>query len=189
MSNVSALNGRSAEGRVSIRDEGLQGMISFRGDLAAAKVKSICKALTGMAVPKIRQANVDGETGLCWMSPDELLILLPYEDVTPALDKIATALKGQHYMAENVSDARALIEVEGADMREVLARLFPVDLHPDSFKPGEFRRSRMAQIPAAFWLRDETSAAVICFRSVATYGFDLLENAASGAPVGLFASE
>ncbi len=187
MSNaISAVQARVAPGEVTIREDGLRGMIILRGDLASKKLRNICKSVTGVAVPAQGQVDVTGGKGLCWMSPDELLVLVPYAEAAQALDAIDKAFSGEHYLAENVSDARALIHVEGAFAREVMAKLAPVDLHPDSFKPGDFRRTRLAQAAAAFWMRDEDTFEVICFRSVAEYVFGLLAQSAKEGPVGYF---
>ena len=185
---VSALQGKLAPGEVTIREAGLRGMITLRGDLSDKGLRSVCKSLTGVAFPEQGKANVDGEKGLCWMSPDEVLVLLSYGEVGDAVVAIDKALKGKHYLAENVSDARALIHVEGAFAREVMAKLAPVDLHPDTFGPGDFRRTRLGQVAAAFWMRDEDTFAVICFRSVAEYAFDLLAESAKAGSVGFFAT-
>lgn len=184
MSETSALNGRVAEGATTVRDAGLQGMITLRGNLASTKLKAICKEITGQAMPKAGQAHLDGGTGLAWMSPDELLLLVPHGQVAEVIARIDAALAGQHYLAVNVSDARALIAVEGSGAREVIARLCPVDMAPEAFGPGDFRRTRMAQIPAAFWMEQDGSLRVICFRSVAEYAFGLLSNAATSPAVG-----
>lgn len=187
MSNaISALNGRMAPGEVTIREAGLRGMIILRGDLSNKKLRSVCKKLSGVAFPEKGQAFCDGEQGLCWMSPDELLVMVPYAQAAEAVDQIHKALSGTHYLAENVSDARALIFVEGPYAREVIAKLAPADLHPDSFKPGDFRRTRLGQVAAAFWMRDEDTFEVICFRSVAGYTFDLLAASAQAGEVGHF---
>ena len=187
MSNaISALNGRMAPGEVTIREAGLRGMIILRGDLSNKKLRSVCKKLSGVAFPEKGQAFCDGEQGLCWMSPDELLVMVPYAQAAEAVDQIGKALSGTHYLAENVSDARALIFVEGPYAREVIAKLAPADLHPDSFKPGDFRRTRLGQVAAAFWMRDEDTFEVICFRSVAGYTFDLLAASAQAGEVGHF---
>jgi hypothetical protein len=45
---------------------------------------------------------------------------------------------------------------------------------PDSFAVGDFRRSRMAQVAAAFW-RHDSGFDVICFRSVADYAYGVAE--------------
>lgn len=183
---VTALAGRVAAGEVSVRDAGLRGMITLRGDLADPKLRKVCEGLTGQKMPQAGLAAVEGDTGLCWMAPDEVLILLPYGDVPGALTKLGEALAGVHHLAVNVSDARALIVVEGAFAREVIAKLAPVDLHPKSFAPGQMRRSRLGQVAAAFWMRDADTFEVICFRSVADYAFRLLAASAKAGPVGAF---
>jgi len=185
MSNpVSALQGKVFSGEVTIREAGLRGMIILRGDLSDKKLRKVCTALTGAKFPERGHANSDGDKGLCWMSPDELLVLVPYTDATRAIAQIDTALRGTHYLAENVSDARAVFFVEGMFAREVIAKLAPVDVHPDTFKPGDFRRTRLGQVAAAFWMRDEDTFEVICFRSVAGYTFDLLAASAKAGAVG-----
>lgn len=183
---VSALNGRTAAGEVTIREAGLRGMIVLRGDLSDKKLRAVCTGVAGVDFPDQGQANCVGEKGLCWMSPDEVLVLVPYADVARDIGLIDKALNGTHYLAENVSDARAVIFVEGAFCREVVAKLAPADLHPDTFKPGDFRRTRLGQVAAAFWMRDANSFEVICFRSVANYTFDLLAASAKAGPVGHF---
>lgn len=171
---VSFLNGKVVSGAVTIRDAGLQGMITLRGDLSNAKLKSVCKRLTGQGVPSIRKAAVDGDKGLCWMSPDELLVLVRYSEAEAAVATLSKALADQHHLAVNVSDARAYISVEGEGASDVMAKNAPVDLHTDSFKPGDFRRTRIGQVAGAFWRDDAGSYHVISFRSVGDYVFDLL---------------
>lgn len=187
MSNaVSALNGKTAAGDVTVSDAGLQGMITLRGDLGAKKLRAVCTDLTGVTFPEQGKAKAEDGKGLCWMSPDELLVLVPYAGVGDAVAQIDTALAGTHYLAENLSDARALITLSGPFAREVIAKLAPVDLHPDSFGPGDFRRTRLGQVAAAFWMDDAQVIHVICFRSVADYAFDLLAASAKAGPVAHF---
>ena len=183
---VTELGGKVAEGWVTVRDAGLRGMITLRGNLQDVALRKACRDLTGLEVPEDGRAVAEGQSGLCWMSPDELLILLPYGDVGAGLEKLNKALTGGHYLAVNVSDARTVMFVEGAGAREVLAKLAPVDLHPDSFGLGEMRRTRLGQVAAAFWMRDETTFEVICFRSVGDYAFSLLAASAEAGPVGVF---
>ena len=185
MSNsVSALQGKVAAGEVTVREGGLRGMITIRGDLSQVKLQNICKKISGVAFPKMGKANIAGDSGLAWMSTDEVLLLVPHSAAAAAIDQIAKAMKGLHYLAEIVSDARALITVEGDFAREVIAKLAPVDLHADVFKVGDFRRTRLGQVAAAFWLREDDTIDVICFRSVADYTFDLLAASAKSGRVG-----
>ncbi len=185
MSNaVSALQSKTAPGEVTVTEAGLRGMIILRGDLSDKKLRAVCTKITGATFPSAGQAKCDGDKGLCWMSPDEVLVLVAYGDAKAAIAQIDAALKGTHYLAENVSDARALISVSGAYVRDVIAKLAPVDLHADAFQPGDFRRSRLGQVAAAFWMHDADTFDVICFRSVAGYTFDLLAMSAKSGRVG-----
>lgn len=162
---------------------GPRGMITLRADLSAAKVKKAVKSAGGQGLPVSGQILGDGTRGVAWMSPDELLVMVPYGDVAATLHQIEQTLAGTHFLAVDVSDARAVFTVSGVDAHEVLARVCPVDLHVDSFGVGQFRRTRMAQIAAAFWRHDE-GFDVVCFRSVGDYGENLLRTVAQGGKVG-----
>jgi len=181
---VSFLGGRVAEGAVTVRDAGLQGMITLRGDLAATKVKNVVKKVTGQAIPAQRKALVEGRRGALWMSPDELLLLVPYAEAEEAVATITKALRGVHHLAVNVSDARAYVTVEGAGAAEVMAKNAPVDFSAAAFGAGDFRRSRVGQVAAAFWKEEAGAFHVVSFRSVGDYVFDLLRVSAEAGPVG-----
>ncbi len=183
---VSFYKGRVAKGDVTVTDAGLQGMITLRGDLSNAKVKAAVKKVAKVAVPAQRKAEVTDGRGAAWMSPDELLILVPYAEAEAAAADLSAALAGQHHLAVNVSDARAYIRVEGQGAREVLAKNAPVDLSPAAFAAKDFRRTRMGQAAAALWLDDTGAFHVVCFRSVGDYLFDLLAQSAKDGPVGVF---
>ncbi len=185
---VLPLGGASFDGLVRIREAGPQGMITLRGDLSSTALKAAATGIAAVDFPAQRQANCVGERGLLWMSPDELLVLCPHAQADAAVAQMTATLGEAHALVVNVSDARAVFRLEGTDVREVLAKLAPVDLAPDRLAPGELRRTRLAQVAAAFWLREEGVAEVICFRSVARYVFDLLSVAAApGSRVGCFA--
>ena len=178
-SAVSALNGAKwSDGIADIAQAPLQGMITLRADLSAPAVKKAVRAAAGVAMPAPGEARVSGDRGLCWMSPDEVLILCPYEAVAETLAKMHSDLAKAHSLAVDVSDARAMFRISGENAREVMAKLAPVDFSPEAFRPGTFRRSRMAQVAAAFWMTDDKTFHVVCFRSQAQYVFDLLKVAA-----------
>lgn len=186
MSNaVSALDGVSNVGFAAVTELGLCGMITLRGDLADSGFAAAVLAATGAAVPSQRKVTIDGAHAVAWMSPDELLIMLPHSEADAMVATLSGALAGHHALVANVSDARAVFSVTGAASRDVLAKLAPVDLSPEVFTVGDIRRSRLAQVPAAFWLSDEDTFTVVAFRSVAQYVFDVLSmSVAKGGEVG-----
>lgn len=188
MSEALVLGGVAAGGRATVREVPAPGMITLKGALASAPLAAAVHAATGLGVPGVRRIDAAGETRAAWMAPDEVLLILPRAEMATALGKIASAMGEAHHLAADVSDMRAVFRIEGGGAaRETLAKLCPVDLAPGIFEAGEFRRTRLAQVPAAFWLEDG-GFTLVCFRSVAQYAFDVLRQAAAAeAAVGYFA--
>ena len=175
---VSALGGAHCdEGIARIQEAPLQGMITLRGDLGSGAIKTAVAQSVSLDMPDQGGVNANGQHAICWMSSDEVLILCPYGSVSTSLQSLQVALVGEHALAVDVSDARDMFSVSGPQARAVMSKLAPVDFAPESFKPGMFRRSRLAQIAAAFWMPSEEEFNVICFRSNAQYLFTLLKNA------------
>lgn len=171
MSNpVSALNGASFVGFATIREIGPIGMITLRAKGLKSLDKAI-KAAVGTKVPAQRRIEVNGEKACGWMSPDEYLLILPYAEVADTMAKLAKSLAGEHYLAADVSDARAVFRIEGDKAADVLRKLSPVDF--EKLAPNELRRSRAAQVAAALWQQDN-GFTLVCFRSVSGYVMGLL---------------
>lgn len=173
------MQGASFDGVVTVAEAGLQGMITLRGDLSDAKMAAAVKAATGLAMPKARQIKDGKKGGVAWMSPDELMLFVPYEAADDCVARLTDALGDVHHLAVNVSDARAMFRLTGAGVREVVAKGAPADLSLAGLPLGEVRRTRIGQIAAAFWLSDSTTMHVVCFRSVGAHLFAWLKNAAS----------
>jgi sarcosine oxidase, subunit gamma len=180
MSNsVSALGGVSHQGFADVAEAGLRGMITLRGDLGSAKMKKAVQAAAGTAVPVPRRIVTKDDRSAAWMSPDELLILVPYADATATIATLEAALAGEHHLVADVSDARAVFTIRGAKADQVLMKLCPVDLA--GLAEGEVRRTRAAQVAAAFWRSGPEEFTLVSFRSVAGYVMGILE---TGARVG-----
>ena len=185
MSNaVSALGGVSQQGFVTVAEAGLRGMITLRGDLSAPAMKTAVKAATGADMPAPRRIAVHGDRAAAWMSPDELLLLVPYAEAVATIAALDAALAGTHYLAADVSDARAVFTIGGARAAEVLMKLCPVDI--TTLAEGEIRRTRAAQVAAAFWKSAPEEYTLVSFRSVAGYVMALLEvSARAGSELNL----
>ena len=170
----SALGNPVYEGFATVREIGPLGMITLRATLSSPV---LAKALAGvgLALPAPRRILRQGSRAAGWMSPDELLIVLPHSEVAEVIASLSSALKGEHHLVADISDARAVFRIEGAQAVQVLAKLCPVDL--DRLEPGELRRSRAAQVACAFWAEDD-GFTLICFRSVAGYVMGLLTHSA-----------
>lgn len=187
VSKVSALDGAKSKGFATVTEMGLRGMITVRGDFAAAKFKSAIKKVMGTAVPAQREVSGTGDMRTAWMSPDELLLMVPHTKADQIVADLTKALGKEHSLAVNVSDARAVFQITGKATREVIGKISPSDVAPDTLATGELRRTRLAQVPAAFYMIDDTTFELVCSRSVAGYVFDLLSrSAARGSQVGYY---
>ncbi|WP_022704528.1 sarcosine oxidase subunit gamma [Pseudorhodobacter ferrugineus] len=172
---VSALNGQTFDGFAKIREIGPLGMITLRCDLAEKPLAAALKKL-GLSVPAPRRIVQKDGWSAGWMSPDELLIILPYAQVTDTLETLRNALAKIHFLVADVSDARAVFRIEGDKAGQVLAKLCPVDL--TTMEPNELRRTRAAQVAAAFWA-EGNGYTLVSFRSVAGYVMGVLSLSAT----------
>ncbi|SCY81823.1 sarcosine oxidase subunit gamma [Paracoccus tibetensis] len=149
------------------------GMLTIRADLARAG-EALAEA-AGLGLPDTTQITTDGSRSLGWMSPDELLLILPEAELPEAHEALTQALMGEHGLVVDVSDARAVFDVTGPHAADVIAKLAPVDAA--HLPEGHLRRTRMAQTAAAIW-RIQGGFRVIGFRSTADYLGLILTNAA-----------
>ncbi len=186
---ISALASAQSSGFIDVTEAGLQGMITIRGDLSDTDFGNEIKGVVGCDLPSQRQVTSSDSDTMLWMSPDELMLLCPHDEAEARVQALSSALNDQHHLIANVSDARAQFTLsgDGAAIREVLAIISPADLRATTLPVGEVRRTRIAQVAAAFWFETEDQARLICFRSLAQYVFDLLKkSSAAGSSVGYF---
>lgn len=172
---VSPLGNATFDGYCTIKEIGPLGMISLRAKPDVKELAKAVKAAVGTKVPAQRKIEIAGDKACGWMSPDEYILILPYAETGAAMEAIAKAMGAAHHLAAVVSDARAVFRVEGDKADQVLAKLCPVDF--DTLETDELRRTRAAQVAAAFW-KDGNGFTVVCFRSVAGYVMGLLSHSA-----------
>ncbi|WP_439560390.1 sarcosine oxidase subunit gamma [Roseinatronobacter sp.] len=174
---TSALPGAHFAGFVTVSEAGLRGMITVRGDLSSTAIAAAVSDAMGLDIPAQRRVSLAGDKAAAWMSPDEVLLILPYDQAAAVADTLAQALAGEFATVANVSDARAVFTLQGAAVFDALAKICPVDF--SDFAEGQIRRTRAAQVAAAVWMSGPEQVTVVCFRSVAQYMFDLLSAAAA----------
>ncbi|MCC5969649.1 MAG: sarcosine oxidase subunit gamma [Pararhodobacter sp.] len=183
---VSALPGFQAHGLVDLAEAGPCGMITLRGDLGLPALAAALQRELGAAVPGQRRV-VRGQRGaVAWMSPDELLLMVDYAEAPRLTSALEAVFAGAFVTVADVSDARAVFTLTGAQVCDVLAKVCPVDFA--TFQTDEIRRTRAAQVAAALIRDGDEAFTLICFRSVAQYMADLLATvSAPGGEVGLYA--
>lgn len=169
-----------------ISEAGPTGMITLRAGLADGAVADALPA-AGVSMPARLGVTASEGRAAVWMSPDELLLVLPYADAPAAAAALRDRLAGQHATVVEVSHARVLFRLEGPGAGEVLAKGAPLDFRDAAFPPGTARRTHLGQIAVAIWRESPDAWFLVCFRSVSDFVADwLAASAAPGFEVGHF---
>jgi sarcosine oxidase subunit gamma len=97
----------------------------------------------------------------------------------PALHRLlAEGLQGSSCRATTLSSGLVRIEVEGSNVRELLAKGCGLDLRPESFGPNRCARTRFAEMPVVLaHIRDDAFWCIVS-ASYADYLLALLADAA-----------
>ena len=103
------------------------------------------------------------------LAADQLWWLDAEADLAHALPRTPAALADVAYATEQ-SDAWAALRLEGEAVREVLARLCMLDLHPDAFTVGAVTRTLMEHMGIVI-LREEDEGAAGRFLLLAPRSF------------------
>ena len=181
------LGDRKFGGLAVIEEMSPRGMLMVRGEFADPSIAGAVRAATGAGMPA-PLGMTRGDGGLVgWMSPDEILLILPHDAREAALYRLCETLDGGSYLVADVSDMRALFRIPGRNARDVLAKLVPIDMSYQGFGAGTFRRTRLAQVAAAVWMddrSDQQAFEVMVMRSHAEYAFGVLRAAAAHGEVG-----
>ncbi len=151
------------------------GMILFRGDLKSKTLQNALYEVTRVKVPIRGKINSEGQLSVAWMSPDELLLFVPLKKAKDLVETLVKKIGDEDTLIWDISDLRAVFEIEGNFIREVLAKNTPADLNRDKMKKGVFRRTRFGQVAVAFWFESDTKWFLICRRSEAEYIQNLYE--------------
>lgn len=114
-------------------------------------------------LPPPGQAETRGESRILWMGRELWFIL----GETPDLPGVALT---------DQSDGWAGFHLTGQGARAVLARLCPLDLHPDSFPEGATARSKLAHMAASITAEAE-GYLILVMRSYAGTALDDIETA------------
>ena len=157
----------SRPGETGFRQIPGRNMVMLRGDLGDSDLEARLASAIGSELPRSGQIVRKGGIEIAWMSPDELLVMQAKE-TSKTVDALSKALTGLHVLVVDVSDMRIEFEISGP-VRDILAKGTPSDMSPGSFGIGDFLRSRIGQVQAAFWLVDDFTARIVCRRSEAEY--------------------
>ncbi|MEY8842828.1 sarcosine oxidase subunit gamma [Cribrihabitans sp. XS_ASV171] len=124
------------------------------------RASDAAEALTGAhgpAWPEPGRATGTAEARAIWFGHDEVLLLGPEPD---------RSLERTTYIVDQ-SDAWAAVRLEGEGTEEVLARLVPMDLRPETFKRGHSARTQLFHMSVSITRLPDGAFLILAFRSMA----------------------
>jgi len=164
-------------GRFQLTERPFMTLLTLRGD--GAMFHAAVERLLGVALPTASgERAVAGERVAIWMGPDEWLIQST-QDMAADLERgFREALGSQHYAVVDVSSGYTVIDIEGANVRAVLASGCPLDLHPRAFVEGQCAQTHFFKAGITLCRNGDNRFQVIVRRSFAEYGCLMLLDAA-----------
>jgi len=158
----------------------LLGYLNLRGAMHSAGLRDKVESVLALSLPlRPNTVTVEKRRLVCWLGPDEWLVVTAPGEQGRVLEALRAALTGQHAAVSDVSGGQTLIESAGPHARDVLAKGCTLDLHPRAFLPGQCAQTLVAQCPVLI-LRAGTRDAfgLVVRRSFADYLWRWLVDAA-----------
>ena len=166
---------------VSLSEQPFRGQITLRGDTANAAFAKGVKKVFGLSLPeKPNTAGQHRQNAALWLGPDEWLIVVPDGREGKLLANLDKELANVHFAASDVSNSRVVLQLSGADARNVLAKGCSLDLHPSTFSDENCAQSSLARCHVLLHQVDDLpSFDVYVHRSFAGYAWAWLADAAA----------
>ncbi|AUF98328.1 hypothetical protein PS623_02511 [Pseudomonas fluorescens] len=170
--------GRNNAG-VTLREKKLLGHLTLRGDgHDPAFASGVHKAL-GLELPVALTVVAKGETSLQWVGPDEWLLIVPGGQEFAVEQQLRDALAGLHIQVVNVSGGQTLLELQGANVRDVLMKSTSYDVHPNNFPVGKAVGTVFAKSQLVIRRTGEDTWELVIRRSFADYWWMWLQDASA----------
>src|SRR5258708_1517708 len=121
-------------------------LVNLRGDPRDAAFASAVESVTGCRPPAKPNTVARGNGyGVLWLGPDEFLVRSQQQQGATLEAKLRHALAGQFASAVDVGSGYTVLEVSGEKVRDVLARGWPLDLHPRALATGQCAQSHSSK--------------------------------------------
>src|SRR3954469_25635970 len=120
----------------------------------------------GIALPDGPRRVARGHVTFAAVGPDQWIASADGADAIGFASRVRARI-GPFAAVSDHSDARLVLRLSGARVRDVLAKGVPVDLHPKAFKPGDIACTVVGYINTQIDMLDETTYQLAAPRSMA----------------------
>lgn len=135
----------------------LTALAPYKGKALGSGLGGALKVAHGMALPAPNRATGKAGARALWFGHAHYLLMgLPPD---PVLD--------EHAAVTDISDAWAVVQLDGARVTDALARLTPIDLRASHFRRGHTARTDLRHMHASITKVGEEAFMIMVFRSMA----------------------
>ena len=155
------------------------GHINLRGDPKDKGFRKGAEDALGQALPIAANTISEGELTICWLGPDEWLVLANADAVPTLTGTLETALAGHSCAINDLSGGQLALRLSGGTVRETLAKGCTLDFHPSMFAPGMCAQSGLAKANVTLiCAADPDEFLIVVRRSYSDYLLAWLQHAA-----------
>jgi len=180
------LVGRAAAGSrlgagVSMSEVAHRTIVNIRGTASDPAFASAVQAATGVALPgAANTVATGGGRQILWLGPNEWWVTGADGEADALVEKLREHFVGQHAIACDVSESRAVLALKGGKARDVLMRGVSLDLHPRAFRVGQCAQTGLSRANALLHLVDDTPTfEIYVLKSFSDYLWRWLEKVAA----------
>jgi sarcosine oxidase subunit gamma len=155
---------RVAEPAVTVMVRGDLGHINLRGRVSDSGFLQMAGQELGQALPVEPNTFSVGEHRVCWLGPDEWLVVTPVTAAADIAERLEGALSPSHTAVNDVSGGQVALLLEGSGARELLARGCTLDLHPRVFRVGDCAQSLLGKAGVLIALVDDAPTFMVVVR-------------------------
>lgn len=146
------------------------GHINLRGGASDPGFMKVVERELGQALPTEPNTCSAVEHPVCWLGPDEWLVVTPVTAAADLAQRLEAALSSIHAAVNDISGGQVALMLQGTGCRELLARGCTLDLHPRVFEVGDCAQSGLAKANVLIALVGDTPTfMVVVRRSLSDY--------------------
>ncbi len=137
----------AADGGLALAEIPFKGKLIVRGE--ADRIGPALESGAGLALPHLPcMSAASGLVVTLWLGPSEWLAMTPQGEESALAAAMRKALAAEHHQITDVTDYYTVISASGPLVRDALAKLTPLDLHPRAFPEGAVKGSVFGRVPA-----------------------------------------
>ncbi len=150
-------------------DEKAFGHLVIRASFDDKKLRAAIKSVTGLKFPTKALSSMENkEYSINWISPDEVLLLVPEKTEFEVETKLRELMTG-HFAIVNVTGGQTVLELSGERAETILKKSSSYDVSPSNFPIGKVVTTVFAKSQAVIRRTGDNSFQLIVRRSFNDY--------------------